>query len=404
MRAPKGDAVGAYRKKLEALVPAWFEADRQLGRLLCEEGEEPPPEESIEEALGTPCSAREIERLERQLGRPLPGSYRAYLLLFGRGKKSFGSPLGPAEHGSKDVRAALGNKSALFEEFGDGDPIAAGAIPFIVDGDSRKMVLFVPPLRKTGEMDVVDYDITEEQDRFLNLSSYFEAELEGLREAVADQLKERTRRGIRTTRQAIDAVLVAHATRTPMTKTAFAAAMSRLEGKLPGGYIPTEATIEELEDAKESERFLAALRALPKLPARLLPMLAEASIDLLRDAEHRQKALPFVELMFAMKLPARGSERRDRLAAMNNALVAAFAAKEKTRAARWSDVAAKYARENPYICHSAACAYVAVGRTKEALALCRIAVETNYDHLDRLRVDRDLGPLRKTPAWKALFA
>ena len=207
-------------------MPAWFDADQQLGRLLSEEDEEPGHDEeeeeepeSIQAALGKPCSPGEIDQLEARLGRSLPGSYRAYLTLYGSGRKSFGAPLGPAEHRSRALRQALLEKSGLFDELERSNPLAAGAIPFIADGDSRKLVLFVPPVRKIGEMDVVDYDIVEEQHRDKDLDAYFRRALSLTRELVAKHLKARTRRGIVTVRHAIDAVL-AFSTTGAMSKTA----------------------------------------------------------------------------------------------------------------------------------------------------------------------------------------
>lgn len=61
------------------------------------------------------------------------------------------------------------------------------------------------------------------------------------------------------------------------------------------------------------------------------------------------------------------------------------------------------AHENPYIYHSAACAYAAIGDYAKALDQVRLAIEHEYDHVEKVEVDDDLGPLREWPEFKAMF-
>jgi hypothetical protein len=88
---------------------------------------------------------------------------------------------------------------------------------------------------------------------------------------------------------------------------------------------------------------------------------------------------------------------------MNNACVQAHAAKAYDTAVRIADRAQPVAHENPYIYHSAACAYAAVGDYAKAFEQVKLAVEHDYDHLSKVETDTDLGPLLEWPEFKALF-
>ena len=70
---------------------------------------------------------------------------------------------------------------------------------------------------------------------------------------------------------------------------------------------------------------------------------------------------------------------------------------------RIADRAQPVAHENPYIYHSAACAYAAVGDYAKAFEQVKLAVEHEYDHLGKVEVDNDLGPLLEWPEFKELF-
>lgn len=111
-------------------------------------------------------------------------------------------------------------------------------------------------------------------------------------------------------------------------------------------------------------------------------------------------------LLRAVELPCAddGPHRQNWLAALNALCVVAHAVKDYQLAAKVSDRAAPFGDENPYIHHSVACAYAAVGAYEKAFHHVERAVDTDYELLERVEVDTDLGPLLEWPRFKALFA
>lgn len=142
-------------------------------------------------------------------------------------------------------------------------------------------------------------------------------------------------------------------------------------------------------------------QVVPLLPknAMLLASLAwEAS-----QAGRRDAALALYDRLLDAPIPDGGSERTDYLRVVNNACVQAHAAKAYEVAVRIADRAQPFAHENPYIYHSAACAYAAVGDYGKAFEQVKLAVRHDYDQLGKVEVDADLGPLLDWPEFKALF-
>jgi hypothetical protein len=62
-----------------------------------------------------------------------------------------------------------------------------------------------------------------------------------------------------------------------------------------------------------------------------------------------------------------------------------------------------YGPENPYIYHSAACAYAAVGQIDRALEQVQLAIEHNYEHAEKMETDADLSPLHSDPRFASMF-
>jgi tetratricopeptide (TPR) repeat protein len=153
----------------------------------------------------------------------------------------------------------------------------------------------------------------------------------------------------------------------------------------------------------------AILEHAPDRFARLAPLLPQ-DVNLLSElawkaiqAEHPAQATAVYERLLELPVPERGDERTNYLRALNNACVQAHAGKAYDLAARIADRAQPVAHENPYIYHSAACAYAAVGDYAKAFEQVKLAVEHEYDHLHKVEIDRDLGPILEWPEFKALF-
>ena len=153
----------------------------------------------------------------------------------------------------------------------------------------------------------------------------------------------------------------------------------------------------------------AVLEHVPAKLAQLVPLLPP-HVNLLSglawkaiQAGQRDHALALYDRLLAIPIPAEGDERTNYLRGLNNACVQAHAAKAYDLAVRIADRAQPVAHENPYIYHSAACAYAAVGDYAKAFEQVKLAVEHNYDHLGKVEVDSDLGPILEWPEFKALF-
>jgi hypothetical protein len=71
-------SIAAMRDELEQLVPACFEANRELCKL-----DGIRAEWMLEDDFGGPCSSADIRAIEKHAKLPLPPSYRAFLASFG---------------------------------------------------------------------------------------------------------------------------------------------------------------------------------------------------------------------------------------------------------------------------------------------------------------------------------
>jgi hypothetical protein len=142
---------------------------------------------------------------------------------------------------------------------------------------------------------------------------------------------------------------------------------------------------------------------LGRLPDRasLVPHLYNASFPVDRAA-----GLEILERVLELPEPDKDDEsgRAAFVMAWNNACIHAHALGRFDRACELADGAQRFGAENPYIYHSAACAYAAAGRIDQALAQVKAAIDHGYDHIEKMEVDRDLGPLLTVPAFKTLFS
>ncbi len=141
---------------------------------------------------------------------------------------------------------------------------------------------------------------------------------------------------------------------------------------------------------------------LAKLPneVSLVPHLYTASFSV-----DRPLALAILRRVLTLPEPPRdsGEARTALVMAWNNACIHAHALGDYKLAVELADGGQKYAPENPYIYHSAACAYAAVGQIDRALEQVSRAIEHEYEHTEKMETDADLLPLHSDPRFPALF-
>jgi tetratricopeptide (TPR) repeat protein len=152
--------------------------------------------------------------------------------------------------------------------------------------------------------------------------------------------------------------------------------------------------------ARHAPSFLA--QVLAKLPpdVALVPHLYNASFSV-----DRPQALAILRRVIALPEPPKtsGEARTALVMAWNNACIHAHALGDYRLAVELADGGQRFAAENPYIYHSAACAYAAVGDIDRALAQVALAIEHDYEHAEKMETDADLAPLQSDPRFAALF-
>lgn len=152
--------------------------------------------------------------------------------------------------------------------------------------------------------------------------------------------------------------------------------------------------------ARHAPAYLGAL--LQRLPAdrALVPYLYNTSFSV-----ERPQALAILRKVLALPPPAResGEARTALVMAWNNACIHAHALGEYALAVELADGGQPYGPENPYIYHSAACAYAAVNAVDRALEQVSRAIEHEYEHAEKMETDADLAPLQRDPRFAALF-
>ena len=146
----------------------------------------------------------------------------------------------------------------------------------------------------------------------------------------------------------------------------------------------------------------ALLEVLPRLP-RTVEMIAPI-YNATAKVEDANTRLCMLDFLLELPEPEDGLARGAYTFAHNNACVHAHAIADYERARAYADRAQRYAAENPYIYHAAACAYVAVGELEQAMQQVERVVVSDYDHLDQVETDKDLGELLTWPRFIAAFA
>ncbi|HEY0989949.1 MAG TPA: hypothetical protein VGD80_22925 [Kofleriaceae bacterium] len=162
---------------------------------------------------------------------------------------------------------------------------------------------------------------------------------------------------------------------------------------------------EELSDlvgsiARHAPAYLNAVLARLPDDRALVPHLYNASF-----ACERPQALAILRKVLALPPPRRdaGEARTALVMAWNNACIHAHALGDYELAVELADGGQPYGQENPYIYHSAACAYAAVRQIDRALEQVACAIEHEYEHAEKMETDPDLAPLQRDPRFAALF-
>ena len=152
--------------------------------------------------------------------------------------------------------------------------------------------------------------------------------------------------------------------------------------------------------ARHAPAQLPALLALLPDEVSLVPHLYNASFSV-----ERPQGLAILRRVLSLPVPAKeaGEARTAMVMAWNNACIHAHALGDYRLAVELADGGQRYAPENPYIYHSAACAYAAVGQIDRALEQVSRAIEHEYEHTEKMETDADLSPLHSDPRFPALF-
>ncbi|HEX8115445.1 MAG TPA: hypothetical protein VF516_47285, partial [Kofleriaceae bacterium] len=152
--------------------------------------------------------------------------------------------------------------------------------------------------------------------------------------------------------------------------------------------------------ARHAPDYLGALLARLPSDGALVPYLYNTSFSV-----ERPQALAILRKVLSLPPPGRdaGEARTALVMAWNNACIHAHALGDYPLAVKLADGGQPYGPENPYIFHSAACAYAAVGEIDRALDQVARAIEHEYEHAEKMETDNDLAPLQKDPRFSALF-
>jgi hypothetical protein len=166
-----------------------------------------------------------------------------------------------------------------------------------------------------------------------------------------------------------------------------------------------ETPAEELSElvasvARHAPAHLAALLARLPNDVALVPHLYNASFSV-----DRPLGLTILRRVLTLPEPPReaGEARTALVMAWNNACIHAHALGDYKLAVELADGGQPYGPENPYIYHSAACAYAAVGQIDRAIEQVAKAIEHEYEHTEKMETDADLMPLQSDPRFGQLF-
>ncbi|RWC35240.1 MAG: SMI1/KNR4 family protein [Mesorhizobium sp.] len=149
-------------------------------------------DEEYDHRLGGPCSPKQLAVLEKRLGKPLPPSYKAFLELHNGWADLSGDAklLAVEDHTAEWVEEHLADLEEVFADLDQENPFEHGALAVLLGEDSNQ-VLYIDPhtARADGEMDFVALDITTEERRFPDFTSFLVHKLDLLRVMIDAQKK-----------------------------------------------------------------------------------------------------------------------------------------------------------------------------------------------------------------------
>jgi tetratricopeptide (TPR) repeat protein len=152
--------------------------------------------------------------------------------------------------------------------------------------------------------------------------------------------------------------------------------------------------------ARHAPAYLGALLARLPTQLALVPYLYNTSFSV-----ERPQALALLRKVLAMPGPtaSSGEARTAFVMAWNNACIHAHALGDFKLAVELADGGQPYGPENPFIYHSAACAYASVGQIDRALEQVSRAIEHEYEHAEKMETDPDLSTLHGDSRFSQLF-
>ncbi len=152
--------------------------------------------------------------------------------------------------------------------------------------------------------------------------------------------------------------------------------------------------------ARHAPNHLPAI--LSRLPREvgLVPYLYNASF-----AVERPQALQILRRVLSLPEPRRdsGEARTALVMAWNNACIHAHALGDFKLAVELAEGGQPFGPENPYIYHSAACAFAATAQIDRAIEQVELAITHGYEHAEKMETDADLSALQADPRFAQLF-
>lgn len=168
---------------LEQLINELEEAKRKYAELA--------QDEDRPNKLGPPAGPAQLAALEKRLGRALPPSYRAFLELHNGWAEFSGNSklLAVEDHGEAWVSERIAYWDQLFED-DDVNPFKRGCLPVLFGEDENHFLVLDPStVRDDGEMDFIDFDYTEDFERYRTFTDFLREDLEITRRLIAQQIE-----------------------------------------------------------------------------------------------------------------------------------------------------------------------------------------------------------------------